>query len=239
MKPLAPPQAASAVPLADRLARAGTPGPETPPWLAVPRPAPKPRPLRAQSMSCAVVPVAQSAEEAWRAERQRELEEARQAAEVEGLRMAQAKVEMLIERYLDGIDRLKREAGEARRPDPNEVVELALLVAREIVGREVAADREILARRLDETLAEVRTDGRLVVRLGSADMAYIQRRRPDLTAAVTFLDDATLGPGGCKVETAKASIDLGVAARLAAVREAIAGIVAEAAPPEVEIEEEE
>src|SRR5262249_26488156 len=144
-------------------------------------------------------------------------------------------------RYLDAIERIKGEAQTARRPDAGEVVELALLVARELVGRELTVDREILARRLDETLVACQADGALIVRVGAADMAYIKRRRPDLAAVVTFIEEPALGPGGCKIETPKASIDLGIAARVEAVRGAITGIVLEAgveAPPTVEWEEE-
>jgi flagellar assembly protein FliH len=216
------------VPLAARLGRTGPTAPEIPSWLGRVAPVPKPRPLRAKSLSCAVVPVAESAEETWRAERQRELEEARAAAEVEGLKMAQAKVEMLIERYLDGIERVQAKARTAGRPGGAEVVDLALLVAAEVIGRELTVDRELLAQRVDETLAAVQADGGVVVKLGAADVAYIRRRRPDLAAAVTLVEEPGLGPGGCHIETAKAAIDLTVAARLEAVRAAIAGIVAEA-----------
>jgi len=219
------------VPLAERLPHAvQSNGPSMPSWVAQRGPAPKARPLRARSESVAVVPVAKSAEEAWIAERDRELEEARTAAELEGLKMGQSKVEMLIQRYLDAIKRLGVAVREARRPSVDEIVDLAFLVAREIVGRELTLDREILARRLDEVLASVVVDASTVIRLGGADLAYMRKRRPELRAAgVQFVEDATLGPGGCHVETPKAAIDLCIDTRLAAVRGEVAAIVAESA----------
>jgi len=221
------------VPLAERLPNAPGISPVLPNWVASRGPTPKPRPLRAGSESMQVVPVAKSAEEEWQAEREREIEEAKNEAEREGLRLGQAKVEMLIERYLDAIKRLGLAVKAARRPNPEEIVDIAFLVAREIVGRELTIDREITARRLDEVLGSVGVDASTVIRLGGADLAYIRKRRPELAAAgVQFVEDATLGPGGCKVETPKAAIDLCIEARLAAVRGEVAAIVAEAAPPE-------
>jgi flagellar assembly protein FliH len=230
--PLAKSSAPRAVPLAERLPHAA-PGPVMPSWVAQRGPAPKTRALVPDRDSLAVVPVAQSAEESWLEERQREIDEARSEAEHEGLRMGQAKVEMLIERYLDAIKRLGMAAKAARKPNPEEIVDIAFLVAREIVGRELTIDREITARRLDEVLGSVGVDASTVIRLGGADLAYIRKRRPELAAAgVQFVEDASLGPGGCKVETPKAAIDLCIEARLAAVRGEVAAIVAEAAPPE-------
>jgi flagellar assembly protein FliH len=217
------------VPLAERLPHAAA-GPVAPSWVAQRGPTPRPRPLRAQSQSVAVVPVAKSAEETWLAERQAEIDEARAAAELEGLRMGQSKVEMLIERYLDAIKRLGIAVREARRPSVDEIVDLAFIVAREIVAREITVDRELVARKLDEVLGNVVVDASVIIRLGGADLAYIRRRRPELTAAgVQFVEDATLGPGGCRIETPKAAIDLSVDARLAAVRTEVAAIVADAA----------
>jgi len=217
------------VPLAERLQQKPK-GPVTPSWVAQRGPAPKARPLRAQSQSLAVVPVAKSAEEEWQAEREKEIDEARLAAEQEGLRIGQAKVEMLVQRYLDGIKRLGSAVREARRPSVDEIVDLAFLVAREILGRELTLDHEYLMKRLGEALANVAVDASLVVRLGAADMTYVRRRRPELVAAgVQFVEDATLGPGGCQIETPKAAIEQSTNARLAAVRAHVAAIVADAA----------
>jgi flagellar biosynthesis/type III secretory pathway protein FliH len=227
--PLARTSEPRAVPLAERLPHAPT-GPVTPSWVAQRGPSPKARPLRAHSQSLTVVPVAKSAEEEWLAERQKEIDEARMAAEQEGLRVGQAKVEMLAQRYLDAIGRLGTAVREARRPSVDEIVDLAFLVAREIVGRELAVDHDHLMKRLDEVLAHVAVDASLVLRLGAADMAYVRRRRPELVAAgVQFVEDASLGPGGCQIETPKAAIELSTDARLAAVRAQIGSIVADAA----------
>jgi flagellar assembly protein FliH len=226
------------VPLAERLPHAASPtSPVLPNWVASRAPL-KARPLRAGTESLEVVPVARSSEEEFQSERQRELEEARSEAELEGLRIGQAKVEMLIERYLDAIKRLGKMTRKAKKPNVDEVVDMALFLAHEIVGRELTLDRDILVRRLNEVLATVTVDASTVVRLGNADLAYIRRRRPELAAAgVQFVEDASLGPGGCRVETPKAQIDLCTQARLAAVRGEVAAIVAESGASQEEAED--
>jgi vacuolar-type H+-ATPase subunit E/Vma4 len=149
-----------------------------------------------------------------------ELDELRLQAEKEGLLAAQTKVETIIERYLDAIERLGRLGAEAARPRPADVVELALVVARELLGRELAADRERLAALVDEALRELPADAPVVVRLGRADLAYLRRRRPDLEGrGVVLQADPQIGVGGCVVETREWLRDATVETRLAAVRE--------------------
>jgi len=157
-----------------------------------------------------------------------EIEEARTAAELEGLKAAQTKVETLCERYLDGIRRLTDVANEARRPVADEVVALAVVIAREILERELTVDRDRLVATVDRALQEVKGEGGVTVRLGRADLAYVTQRRPDLAdAGVRFVEDESIGVGGCMVETLGAVTDATLEKRLAAVARAVAEVMAE------------
>jgi flagellar assembly protein FliH len=156
-----------------------------------------------------------------------ELDELRLQAEKEGLLAAQTKVETIIERYLDAIERLRALGALAARPRAADVVDLALLVARELMGQELAADRERLVALVDEALREVPNDTQVTVRLGSADLAYLRRRRPELEerGLVVLQEDRTIGVGGCKIETREWLRDVTVEARLNAVRDRLATLL--------------
>lgn len=154
------------------------------------------------------------------------VEEARATAEQEGLAIAQAKVEAVVERYFDGIQRLLDVATRAARPRGEDVVELAMVLARELAGRELSVDRERLAGVIDEALRGVEARPEVTIRLSRGDCAYLRRRRPELEAdGVTLVCDETIGPGGCQIETREWVRDLTIEARLAAVRDALASLV--------------
>ena len=156
----------------------------------------------------------------------RRLDEARAEAEIEGLRAAQHKVEALVERYGDALVRLQEMTRENARPLAAEVVELALVVAREILGRECSIDHEPLLARVEAALRSVAGDATIEVRLSKGDLTYIAKRRPDLAeAGVVLIEDPRLGPGGCVVETPERIVDASIEARLDAVRAALNEVV--------------
>jgi len=202
--------------LAEVLSRVdGRPVPE---WLG------KKEPVAARPLFA--VPAAPSAPDSSAIEQ--ELEDARAAAELEGLKAAQAKVETLCERYLDGIRRLADVAKEARRPVADEVVALAVVIAREILERELTIDRDRVVDTVERALQQVKGDGGVSVRLGRADLAYVNLRRPDLIeAGIRFVEDETIGVGGCLVETVGTVTDATLEKRLGAVARAVSQVLAE------------
>jgi flagellar biosynthesis/type III secretory pathway protein FliH len=213
-------------PLAERLVRTGH-GAPTPSWLDRPAAAPRTRPLGPKSEK--LPPVPQPAENVWRAEVETRIEDARAAAEREGRARAEAEIARAIHRYGEAIQTLSAATRVALRPDAGEVVELALLIAGELAGRALHADKEALARRLDAVFAEVAAPGGAVVRVSPADAAELRRLRPELMShGTSIIEDPAIGPGGLVIETPQAVIDATVAARLKAARAQVAAIVADA-----------
>jgi flagellar assembly protein FliH len=222
-----------ATPLADRLAQ--VPLPQAAAWLSAAQVASAPpRPLFVKETPGAVVDTAASAaSEAKTAAMVAELEaakkdltQARVEAEKEGLAAAQTKIEEIVERYLDGIQRLLAATRLAHRPEPGEVVELALVVAKEIIGRELVADRTQLLASVDRALTSVSADTQLVLRVSPGDATYVKQRRPELLRdGVVIVEDKALTVGGCIVETPAWVLDASIEARLEAVREGLVEIM--------------
>ncbi len=201
-------------------------GNAAPEWLSPREPTPA-RPLFAHGASAKPDPV----------ELARQIEEARSEAEREGLKAAQEKVETVIERYMDGIHHLAEVAREARRPVAEEVVALAIVVAREILERELTLDRDRLVDTVDRALGAVEGEDSITVRLGRADLAYVRQRRPDLLrSGISFIEDNDLCVGGCIVESANTVTDATMDARLQSVARALVEVIrAESTPvPEEE-----
>lgn len=213
------------VPLSQRLERAGATSP-TPSWLDRPA-APRMRPLGPKSEK--LPPVPQPAENMWRADMDARVEEARAAAEREGRARAESEIGAAVARYAEAVSTLSAATRVALRPDAGEIVELALLIAGELAGKALSADKDGLARRLDAVFADVAAPGGAVVRVSPADAADLRRLRPDLgTSGTIIVEDPSILPGGLVIETPQAVIDATVAARLKAVRAQVAAIVADA-----------
>ena len=113
------------------------------------------------------------------------------------------------ERALDAL-----RAGEARWTGAIEenVCALAVAVARQIVGRELRADPEMVAELVRRALQEFPVDQPLVIRVHPADLATISETAGG-TAGVTagrsarWLGDGRVRPGGCVVEGRDRIID--------------------------------
>ncbi len=146
---------------------------------------------------------------------------ARMEGEREGLLAAQTKIETLAQRYLDAIARLDKATRDLQKPNPTEIVDLALATAGELVGHEMSVDRDVLVNTVEQALANVEEKRGVIVRMGKTDLAYLMSRRPELVGAGYFVDDDTLGIGGCVIETPQRVIDLGIERRLDAVRHSL------------------
>ncbi len=180
-----------------------------------------------------------------------EVADARAAAEEEGLRAAQARVETVVQRYADGIRRLGEVAQRAARPDASELVSLAMVVAQQIVGHELSLDRDAVVNTVENALATVADDPSVRVRLGTADLAFLKQRRPELLDGnIQLIEDNSLSVGGCIVETALRVVDSSMERRMDAIRQALEAMMvrapeirdpageSEAAPEIEEIEEQ-
>lgn len=110
----------------------------------------------------------------------------------------------------------------------DQVVELALAIARRIVRREVHSDREVVVRVLSEALARLERASRVRVRLNPEDMrsarAGTARARQPLTnvSGLELVADPEVPQGGCIVETPSGSIDATIETQFAEMEKVMA-----------------
>jgi flagellar assembly protein FliH len=89
---------------------------------------------------------------------------------------------------------------------------LAVAVARRIVQREIATDPALVVAMTRHALEQVELDGRVEVRLHPDDLAEVRARLAPLApdgrpVDVAWVPDATVGRGGCVVETPQRLVD--------------------------------
>jgi len=187
------------------------------------RPAPAPRPLFGGSAGVLL-------DEAEIARRLGgELAEARAAGERQGWDQAAADVAAAISRLGDAIGKIEETARAMARPCATELVELALIVARELVGAEMRRDPAPLIHLVERCLDDVAGESSITIRLHPADRAALVAARPELARAeLRFLEDPTLARGGCAVESARRLVDARLEERLDKVRDGLRELLEEA-----------
>lgn len=101
------------------------------------------------------------------------------------------------------------------------ILDLAFQIARAVIRHEVTADTSPLLSVIREALTQVGRQGeRLTVQLNPGDLQMIRdglKQTGDWDDAWRFVENPTLTPGGCIVETALNYIDATVEARLGTV----------------------
>jgi flagellar biosynthesis/type III secretory pathway protein FliH len=106
-------------------------------------------------------------------------------------------------------------------PSAQLVLEVAMAVAKELVGHELQTNKALVLRTLDDLLQSVAGEQQVELRLSPNDLEAVRQQRPELGQQVRLVADPTLGPGGCVVETPRQILDGSIDRRLAAVRAAL------------------
>ena len=107
----------------------------------------------------------------------------------------------------------------------NELVELALAIARQVICQEIAMDREIVVCVAREALAKVDDPGKIKIKMNPADLQFINETRYQLSKLIDGVNNITVEPeeniqsGGCVIETDLGEIDARIEKQLQAVEE--------------------
>lgn len=126
----------------------------------------------------------------------------------------------LMNTLVDGLKQLEAARGIQYRKAEKEMVDLVVLIAAEIVRREVAQDPAIVVEVLRKAVSELETKQSIVVRLSPKDMELLGVMRESLqqemevVEKMEFKADPAITPGGCILETNIGSLDATVENRL-------------------------
>ena len=209
-------------PLASRLPQV-TPGGAAPTWMSTPTP--PPTPLFGSVQAPTVLDEAAM---------ERRLAEAMAQAcadgERQGWEKAEAEVAAALGRLGDALGQARATASAMARPYATELVELALIIARELVGAEVRRDPAPLVHLVERCLDEVAGESSIAVRMHPADRAALLAVRPDLgkTPDLRLIEDPSMSRGGCAVESSRRLVDARLEERMDGVRDGLRELMEEA-----------
>jgi flagellar assembly protein FliH len=219
MKPGAPPEV---TPLADKLQRQ-PPGAAARGWMST-TPVAAPAPLFSGGYTAPIIDHADIERRVAEG-----LARAREEGERQGWAKAEEDVAAAIARLGDALSQVQATAREMARPYAGELVELAFIIARGLVGAEVKRDPAPLVRLIERCLDEVTGESSITLRLHPADRAILMVLRPELALTdLRILEDESIARGGCAVESARRLVDARVEERLDNVRDGVRQLLEEA-----------
>lgn len=134
-----------------------------------------------------------------------------------GTEAGAARAEAMLRRLAETLDELQRLRGDLVRRTEREVVDLALAIARKILHREAAIDRDLLIAMARVALDRLSDATAASIRLHPDDYATTMAGRgPGATTphGVQILSDPSVRRGGCVVRSDVGSVDVGTTAQL-------------------------
>ncbi|HVU05610.1 MAG TPA: FliH/SctL family protein [Polyangiaceae bacterium] len=130
----------------------------------------------------------------------------------------------LTDAFVAATDALARAREIVLKDSAEEVVELAITIARRVIGRELATDPSVVERLVREGLASLGQHDRVTVRLGRAFShagTAIERALTASEERVEIVLDASLEEYGCVIETELGRVDESIESRLSALLSAL------------------
>ena len=143
-----------------------------------------------------------------------------------GLEVGRKKMEPVLDNFCQALKELNRITESICQDAEKEVVDLALAIARKVVGLEVSTNRDVVIRVVREALKNVSDHGKIKIRLGPSDFKFIMQddRRvqefSDGLERITFIEDPTIGQGGCVIESTLGDVDARIERQLQIIEEA-------------------
>jgi flagellar assembly protein FliH len=145
--------------------------------------------------------------------------------EKDGFNKVETKLAPVLKNFKQALCELEKLKKELCRKAEEETVELALAIAKKIVGHEVATNKEIISHVVKEALKKAEDQEKIRIRVNPTDMEMI--RDPEFKHSemfthihnITFEEDDSISAGGCVIETDFGNIDARIENQLNTVEE--------------------
>jgi len=149
----------------------------------------------------------------------------------EGFAEGEAEADRLIERLHLIINKAIERRGEILEESEAQVVQLVLTIAKKVVKVLSENQRQVVMHNVVQALQKLKHKGNITIRVNTADLEITTEHAKDLTRKVenvgyvTVLDDSSIEPGGCIIETDFGEIDARIGSQLREIEERIMEMV--------------
>ena len=145
----------------------------------------------------------------------------------EGMEAGKKEVEVKINEALQTLNQAVIERKKIIKDSENEILRISLKVAEQIIRSEVSLHRDVCLNIVSEAIMRISDREQVIVRVNREDAEYIKRYKDRLSGILdgvksfSVIEDSTIEPGGCIVETNLGYVDARISTKLKSIEEAI------------------
>jgi flagellar assembly protein FliH len=158
---------------------------------------------------------------AFEAERKDAEERGRVAGREAGFAEGKAEVERLIQRTQVVLERAQDKRGEILAETEQEIIDLVLLISRKVIKVISENQRNVVISNVVQALRKVKGRGNIIIRVNMVDVKLSTEHIKDFiqlvegSKSLQVVEDSTVDPGGCVIETDFGEIDARISSQLA------------------------
>ena len=147
-------------------------------------------------------------------------ENGRQAGHEAGYASGKAEVERLIERTQQVLERAQDKRSQILAETEQQIVDMVLLITRKVVKVISESQRNVVVSNVIQALRKVRAKGNVIIRVNIADLKLTTEHTKDFIRiledpkSIQVMEDPTVDPGGCIIETDFGEIDARISSQL-------------------------
>jgi flagellar assembly protein FliH len=158
---------------------------------------------------------------AFEAERKEAEEKGRAAGREAGFADGKAEVERLIQRTQVILERAQDKRGEILAETEQEIIDLVLLISRKVIKVISENQRNVVISNVIQALRKVKGRGNIIIRVNMVDVKLATEHIKDFiqlvegSKSLQVVEDSSVDPGGCIIETDFGEIDARISSQLA------------------------
>jgi len=143
-----------------------------------------------------------------------------------GIESGNEKIESVVNRINKGLSELRKIRQDISLETEQEIVKLAMAIARKIVCNEIRINKNAVVNVVKEAVKKVDGSERVKVKLSIKDFQFINNEKPAIIDKITNIEnvgfemDESISDGGCIIETESGDIDARIEKQFQAVEEA-------------------
>ncbi|NND68286.1 MAG: hypothetical protein HKN19_11920 [Halioglobus sp.] len=140
-----------------------------------------------------------------------------QSGREEGFAAGKLEAEKIVASLMSVADQMAQPYRELDELVTRELAQMAMLLAEQIVRRELSLDTRIIEGLVEEALATLyKLEGETIIFLNPADAKLVEEFAPESLEGKDWkiVEDANLHPGGCQVKTPTSFVDASVEKRI-------------------------
>jgi flagellar assembly protein FliH len=162
-----------------------------------------------------------AARSAFEAERQEAEERGRTAGRETGFGEGRAEVERLIQRTQTILERAQDKRAEILAETEQQIIDLVLLISRKVIKVISENQRNVVISNVVQALRKVKGRGNILIRVNVMDLKMTSEHTKEFiklvegAKSIQVIEDSTVDPGGCVIETDFGEIDARISSQLA------------------------